>query len=61
MPITLELALVDDPLESIVSILPFANCGFTHANTSVIWQIQNVQAKCDLISPDSGLNESYIK
>ena len=34
---------------------------FAAGNTSITWQIQNVQAKCDIVSLDSGLNESYIK
>ena len=34
---------------------------FTNVNTSTTWQIQNVQAKCDIIALDSGLNESYMK
>ena len=67
MPITIELSLVDDPLDPIIS--NFANyalggapaSAFTNANTSTTWQIQNVQAKCDIVSLDSGLNESYIK
>ena len=45
MPITIELSLVDDALELIVFLLAFANSGFTNANTSVIWQIQNARAK----------------
>ena len=32
-----------------------------NVNTSTTWQIQNVQAKCDIIALDSGLNESYMK
>ena len=34
---------------------------FTDANTSTTWQSQTVQVKCDLVSLDRGLNESYIK
>ena len=67
MPSTIELSLVDDPLDPIIS--NFANhalgnapaSAFTNANTSTTWQIQNVQAKCDIVSLDSGLNKSYIK
>ena len=63
MPFTIELSLVDDPLEQIVG--NFANCiggcapatGITNVNTSTTWQIQHVQAKCDIIALDSGLNE----
>ena len=68
MPVTIEPSLVFDPLDSIIS--KFANyqgCvaipanAFTNPNTSTTWQIQNVQVKCDLVTLDSGLNESYIK
>ena len=61
MPITIELSLVHDPLKPIVSNLAFANSGFTNANTSVIWQSQNVQTECNRIALDSGLKESYIQ
>ena len=53
--------MVDDLLGRIVSNGAFANEGFTVVNTSSTWQIQNVQAKCDLVALDSGLRESYIK
>ena len=68
MPITIELSFVDDPLDPSISnstkyqtgvALP-ANA-FTNANTSTTWQSQTVQVKCDLVSLDRGLNESYIK
>ena len=42
----------------VVGLLAHAS---TALNTSITWQIQNVQAKCDLVTLDSGLNESYIK
>ena len=68
MPITIELSLVDDPLDPIISNFTNYQAGvaapanaFTNANTSTTWQIQNVQIKCDLVLLDSGLNESYIK
>ena len=53
MPITIELSLVDDPLEPIVSnfdnyyyVHPANGC--TAANSSTTWQIQNVEAKCGI-------------
>ena len=61
IPIVIGLSLVDDLLGRIVSNVAFANEGFTVVNTSITWQIQNVQAKCDLVALDSGLRESYIK
>ena len=53
MPITIELSLVDVPLDPIVS-------GLLGASQSNTWQIQNVQVKCDLVCLNSGLNEYYI-
>ena len=53
--------MVHDLLGRIVSNVAFANAGFTAVNTSISWQIQNVQAKCDLVTLDSGLHESYVK
>ena len=66
MSITIELSLVDNPLDpSISDVAKYAALApasaFTNANTSTTWQIQNVQVKCDIVSLDSGLNESYIK
>ena len=61
IPITIDRSLVDDPLEPSVSNLAFANSVFTNASTSVIRQMQSVQAECDLIALESGLNEAYTK
>ena len=68
MPITIELSLIDDPLDPIVPNFTNYQAGvaapanaFTNANTSTTWQIQNVQIKSDIVSLISGLNESYIK
>ena len=54
MPITIELSLVDVPLDPIVS-------GLLGASQSNTWQIQNAQVKCGLVFLDSGLNVPYIK
>ena len=61
IPIVIGLSLVHDLLGRIVSNVAFATAGFTVVNTSISWQIQNVQPKCDLLALDSGLHESYIK
>ena len=70
MPLTIELTLVDDPTLPIISTTT-ANTAvmegsvdmgnFLAANTSYTWSIQNAMVKCDLITLDSGLNESYAK
>ena len=50
MPITIELSLVYEATDHIVSKFDAraANAGFAAANASTTWQIQNVHAKCDL-------------
>ena len=58
--------MVDDPLEHIVANFAgyyagVVNTQFTEVNTSTTWQIINVQANCDIITLDSGLNEAYLK
>ena len=65
VPVILELSLVIDPLDPIKSELVNYQGGvalpansFTNPNISTTWQIQNVQAKCDLVTLDSGLSES---
>ena len=59
MPSTIELPLVDDAQDPIVSNMVVQV--LAAASTSTTWQIQNVHAKCDFVTLDSGLNESYIK
>ena len=59
MPSTIELSLFDDTLDPIVSNMN--HVGFTANTTSTTWSILNVQAKCDIVTLDSGLNDSYIK
>ncbi|MFM7980282.1 MAG: hypothetical protein ACKPKO_13290, partial [Candidatus Fonsibacter sp.] len=34
---------------------------FTTGNNSTVWAILNAQVKCDLVTLDSGLNDSYVK
>ena len=66
-PITIELSLVDEALDLIISVFwkyavrALPGGAFTYVSTSKTWQTQNAQAKCDLVSLDSGLNKSYIK
>ena len=64
MPLNIELSLVDDMTEPIMSKLdltPPPPLVFTDANTSLTCSIINVQVKCDLVTLDSGLIVSYIK
>ena len=56
-PITIELELVNDSTEPIISYQ--AGSEFTTDNTSLLWQIQNPQVKCDVCTLDSGLQNSY--
>ena len=65
-PVTIELELVNDPNEPIVNdSSPGAN-GFdpsstTDANTSTSWALQNVQIKCDMVTLDNQLDNSYAQ
>jgi hypothetical protein len=59
-PLTFELELVSD------NTLPFVlnNAGggvFNLANTSNSWKIQNVQMKCDIVTLDNALDNSYAE
>ncbi len=54
MPITIELELVNSAFDPIVSNLT-GDGDFSAANTSVVWQIENVQVKCDICTLDNGL------
>ncbi len=56
--ITIELELVSSLEEPIIS---FANTEFTAANTSKKWGIENVQCKCDLLTLDNQLENSYAE
>ncbi|MFM7987074.1 MAG: hypothetical protein ACKPKO_47965, partial [Candidatus Fonsibacter sp.] len=58
MPLTIELSLVDNATDPLVQIQ--GNI-FTNGNTSTAWSIVNAQVKCDLVTVDSGMNESYVK
>ena len=66
MPITVELELVHDNTEPIVSATTLGQDSFdvSHAatgNTSLLWQIQNVQVKCDVVTLDNQLDNSYAE
>ena len=51
----LELELIDNPADAVAGNL----APFTNANNSLLWELRNVQVKCDVISLDSSVNESY--
>ena len=53
--LSLELELVDNASDPVVN-----NTGaFGPLNNSLLWHMENVQVKCDMISLDSGVQESY--
>jgi hypothetical protein len=61
---TLELELVDDALEPIISNVPDAAPDdnpnvFSRATSSFLWSINNVQVKCDVCTLDNALDNSY--
>ena len=66
MPITIELELVHDNTEPIVSATTTGQDSFdvsqtAAGNTSLLWQIQNVQVKCDVVTLDNQLDNSYAE
>ena len=67
MPITIELELVDnmnDPIVYTAAVAPNPIIDptlFYTSNTSMLWQIDNVQAKMDLITLDTALENSYAQ
>ena len=63
-PITIELELVNDAIEPILSKFGTedpVDGPFTAANTSLAWQIENVQAKLDLCTLDNGFENQYAE
>ena len=62
-PLTIELELVDDKNEPILSQFskPTAGDGFTAANTSTDWSINNVMVKTDVCTLDNALDNSYYQ
>ena len=66
MPITIELELVHDNTEPIVSSTTTGQDNFdvssaSTGNTSLLWQIQNVQVKVDTVTLDNQLDNSYAE
>jgi len=67
--LSLELELVDNASEPLFNT--FGNASpvidgdtinpFTINNTSMVWHIQQVQVKCDMVSLDTGLQNSYTQ
>ena len=62
-PITIELELVNDATEPILTKLVTGSATdlFTADNTSLVWQIENVQAKLDLCTLDNGFENQYAE
>ena len=73
--LSLELELVDNPRDPVINsvatavtaVAPsltastYGTAGnpWTDAKNSVVWHIENVQVKCDVVSLDTGLQNSY--
>jgi hypothetical protein len=67
-PMVIELELVSNALDPILSsvtatgiLANVPNLEFNTGNTSTTWQIRNVEAKCDLITLDNALDNSYAQ
>ena len=58
-PLTIELELVNNLMEPIITLTPLST--FDLNNTSTIWQIENVQLKCDTCTLDNSLDNSYAQ
>ena len=66
MPITIELEIVHDNTEPVVSVNTNGLNSFditdgAGGNTSTSWQIQNVQVKVDVVTLDNQLDNSYAE
>ena len=57
-PLTFELEIVNGILDPIIGL---AGTIFTDANTSTAWKIQDIRIVCDLVTLDSGLQNSYAE
>jgi hypothetical protein len=57
-PITIELELCPNATDPIISVAE-SGLGINTANTSLTWQIQNPQVKCDVVTLDSQLENEY--
>ena len=58
-PLTLEFEVVNGALDAIMGTDAAAD--YTDANTSKIWQIQDVRIVCDVVTLDSALQNSYAE
>ena len=60
-PITIELELVHDKTEPVVTLFGTGDDDFKATNTTDNWEINNVQAKLDLITLDNGYENQYTE
>ena len=56
-PLMFEFEVVNDATDAIVG----TGDTFTDANTSKVWQIQDIRVVCDLVTLDSALQNSYAE
>ena len=60
-PITIELELVSDKTEPVVTLYGAGTDDFKATNTTDNWEINNVQAKLDLVVLDNGYENQYAQ
>ena len=60
MPLTLEFELVQNPIDPIADPTLLGD-PFDATNSSILWQIQNVQVKADMCTLDNALDNSYAQ
>ena len=63
MPIPIELELTSILTDPIIypNDLAVAGAVFTAANSTTLWQIEDVQIKCDICSLDNALDNEYAQ
>ena len=61
MPIAIELELVDNRNEAILSEFPTEDTTIAQANTSNNWEIVNCEVKVDFCTLDNALDNSYAE
>ena len=63
-PVTIEVEIVNTATEVLMEAGDTAGSGQTaigSGNTSLNWQLEDCQIKCDTVLLDSGLNENYTR
>jgi hypothetical protein len=60
-PVTIEIEIVNNATEPLISEYVAGTGALTDDNTSKDWELQDCQIKCDTVLLDSGLNDNYTR